>query len=201
MILIRNEYRDLPGIIQGEGCRGRDGSSTILGGTPNDRPGPLFQGDRSMFLLWQILLRVPALCVLLAGGVFAHPVQAQCCRHGGTGGPGASVLQMLMQEQLLQQQQLLLQVQQQQMLQAKVLEKQVRELAGQGPEALKSAFKAPQAEKRWAAALVSGEYEPALTEELIALLTDDNPFVRQAARQSLVRLSSRVGMREDKPGS
>ena len=159
-----------------------------------------------MALRWQISLSVAALCTLLTGGFSANMVQAQCQHRGGMGMRGGTAnplaLQMLMQQQLLQQRQLLQQVQlqQQQRLQAKILQGQVRELSGQEPEAIKAALKAPQAEKRWAAALVVGESQPALAGELIPLVTDDNPFVRQAARQGLVRLSTNMGEGDGKPG-
>lgn len=161
-----------------------------------------------MFLRGQRLLNVSMVCALAAGASAANLAQGQCCcRHGGGMGMGGSmanpaVLQMLMQ-QFLQQQRLLQhvqQIQQQKMLQAKILQAEVRKLAGQGPAALKAALKAPQAEKRWAAALVVGEHGPALTDDLIALLTDDNAFVRQAARRGLVRLSITMGKRERKSG-
>jgi HEAT repeat protein len=74
-------------------------------------------------------------------------------------------------------------------------------LAGQGPDAIKAALQDPQAEKRWVAALVAGEYGPSLANELIERLTDDNAYVRQAARQGLIRLSTKVGTREGKPSA
>ncbi len=151
-----------------------------------------------MFARWQALLIISVVCAALAGGPFANVARAQCGRGGGSGprlSPG------LLQQQVLQQQLLLQQVQQQQLLQTAQLDRQMRDLADQGPEAIKAALKDPQAKKRWMAALVVGKYGPALTDELIELLTDDNSFVRQAARKSLVRLSTTAGTRQGKPST
>jgi HEAT repeat protein len=106
---------------------------------------------------------------------------------------------LLQQRQLLQQQQLQLQilqqVQQQQLLQTARLKRQMRELADKGPEALKAALNDPNAELRLIAALAIGKYGPALTDDLIERLTDENASVRQAARRSLVRLNTSAGRR------
>lgn len=155
-----------------------------------------------MFPRPQILLFASVLCALLAAGSSTNLAHAQCCCHGsmGRGGsmsnPGA--LQLLMQQQLLQQR--YLHGIQQQMLQAKMLEGQVRELAGQDMVAIKAALKSPLAEKRWAAALAAVEHGPALTDGILTLLTDDNPFVRQAARHALVHLSTTMRERERMAG-
>jgi HEAT repeat protein len=147
---------------------------------------------------WQILLSTVVVCAVLLSGASTKVALAQCCHGGGRIDPG--VLQVLLQQVLLQQQQLLQTIQQQQ-LQTAILERQVRELAGQGPEAIKAALKDPLAEKRWVAALVIGEYAPSLANELIELLTDDNPYVRQSARRGLIRLSTTFGKREGKPST
>jgi hypothetical protein len=134
---------------------------------------------------------VVLVCVLAAG-----LVRAQCHHGGGSmlrggsplGALNAQMLQLLVTQNLLQQQQQL-QLIQQQMLQKKRLNELTRELAGKGPEDLKKALRDPRPEMRWLAALVVGKQAIPLSRELIELLTDDHPQVRQAARQSLVRLS------------
>ena len=154
----------------------------------------------------QFALLVWVLCSAFASVLFANPARAQC-RHGGGLNPGVSpgLLQqsLLQQRQLLQQQQLQLQilqqVQQQQLLQTARLNRQMRELADKGPEALKAALKDPNAELRLIAALAIGKYGPALTDDLIERLTDENASVRQAARRSLVRLSTGLADGKGKP--
>jgi len=99
---------------------------------------------------------------------------------------------------MLQQQLLLQQVQQQQLMQTVQLDRQMRELARQGPEALKTALRDPQAEVRLVAVLVAGKNGPALTDDLIERLTDDHALVRQAARNGLVGFSTRATTRDGK---
>ena len=142
---------------------------------------------------WQSPLLVTALCAVLAGGLSANTAQAQCSHAGGVHSrysPG-----LLQQQQLLLQQQQLL-LQQQQLLQTARLDKQMRDLAKEGPEAIKAALKGPNADMRLIAALTVGKYGPALTDDLIERLTDDNALVRQAARRGLVSLSTK---RDGKP--
>ena len=144
------------------------------------------------------------LWVLCAAAVTlsANRVRAQC-RHGAGSNPGISpgMLQqtVMQQQQLLQQQQMQLQllqrVRQQQLLQTAQRNRQMRDLADKGPEALKAALRDPKPEMRQLAALTVGKYGPALTDELIELLTDDIASVRQAARRSLIRLNTSAGRR------
>ena len=89
----------------------------------------------------------------------------------------------------MQQQLMLQQLQQQQLMQTAQLERQMRKLVRQGPEAIKTALRDPQAEVRLVAVLVVGKQGPALIDELIERLTDDQSVVRQAARNGLVRLN------------
>jgi hypothetical protein len=152
-----------------------------------------------MSFRWRAHLCVPALGIVLSASS-ANVADAQCSHGRQTGQPDPRLMQSLLQQQLLQQRQLQ-QIQHQQVLQMKFLEDQVRELAGQGREALKIALQDPRPEKRWAAVFVIGKDRLPLTDELIERLTDDNPFVRQAARQGLVRLSTTVGTREGKPSA
>jgi hypothetical protein len=151
-----------------------------------------------MFPRWQTLVKVPALCALVAGGFSSNGLQAQCCHGGMRPGlsPGLIAQQLLQTQQLLQQQQLLLQVQQQQLLQTARLNRQIDELAKQGPEAIKSALKDPKPEMRFIAALAAAKNGPGLEKELVERLTDDNASVRQAARRGLVTLST---VRDGKP--
>jgi hypothetical protein len=104
------------------------------------------------------------------------------------------IAQQLMQQRLLQrvqQQQLLQQVQQQQqLLQMTELTRQMGDLAKEGPEAIKTALKSPNSEMRLVAVLTINKHGPALTDELIERLADDNASVRQAARRGLVSLST-----------
>jgi hypothetical protein len=93
----------------------------------------------------------------------------------------------MQQQQLLMQQQLL---QQQQLQQSAKLDRQMRELAKDGPEAIKTALKSRNPEERLIAVLTIGKHGPALTDELIERLTDDNTSVSQAARRVLVSLST-----------
>lgn len=157
---------------------------------------------------WQFYLLVAVSCAILLGGPVAHRARAQCSHGGGFmprysqgGFPQQNLLQTtLLQQQMLQQQQqqLLLvqqQVRQQQLLQTARLNRQMRDLADKGPEALKAALRDPKAEMRLLAALTVGKHGPALTDELIELLTDDNASVRQAARRGLIRLNTSAGRR------
>jgi hypothetical protein len=144
---------------------------------------------------WQSPILAAALCAVLVGGPSANSARAQCSHASGVSSrfsPG-----LLQQQQLLlQQQQLFQQVQQQQLLQTARLDKQMRDLAKEGPEAIKAALKGPNADMRLIAALTVGKYGPALTDDLIERLTDDNALVRQAARRGLVSLSTK---RDGKP--
>lgn len=142
---------------------------------------------------WQLRLLLTILCVALAGGPTASTARAQC-NHGGGLGPRVSqglIAQQLLQQQLFQQMQLIQRVRQQQLLQTAKLARQMRELAKEGPEALKTALKNPHAEMRLLAALTVGKYGPALTDDLIERLTDDNATVRQAARPGASQHSAR----------
>lgn len=150
-----------------------------------------------MSLRWRTLLCVQV-CGAVVGALFAPAADAQCHHSGQFAQPNSRMLQTLVRQQLLQQKRTLLHVQQVRILQAKVLENQIRELAGKGPEAIEAALRDPKAEMRWVAALVVGERGPFRPNQLIKLLSDANPYVRQAARQGLVRLSTRVSTREDK---
>jgi hypothetical protein len=64
-----------------------------------------------------------------------------------------------------------------------------RQLASLKPDALKEKFKDDRAEVRSAAARLAGNKDLHLEAELIALLTDEETGVRQAAHRSLVKLS------------
>ena len=61
----------------------------------------------------------------------------------------------------------------------------MRNLAKEGPEAIKTALKDAKPEMRLIAVLHRGQLGLALTEDLIERLTDDNSLVRQAARRRL----------------
>jgi hypothetical protein len=153
---------------------------------------------------WHFPLIFATLSAALAGGLMPSDARAQCSHGGGFGsggprgggsGPGVLqglITQQLLQQQLQQQQQMLLlqQVRQQQMLEIAKLDRQMRELAKEGPEMLKTALKDPNPEMRLIAVLTVGKYGPALTDDLIERLTDDNPSVQQAARRALVRFST-----------
>jgi hypothetical protein len=65
----------------------------------------------------------------------------------------------------------------------------IRNLSQQTAGVLKEKLKDDRPEVRRAAALVIGAREPRLAGDLIDLLADNDPAVRAAARQSLVRLS------------
>jgi hypothetical protein len=150
---------------------------------------------------------------VLAVGPSVNVARAQC-NHGGSGGfsPGMSpgfggglnprmaqgliAQQLMQQQQLVMQQQLLQQVQQQQQLQTAKLDQQMRELAKEGPDAIKTALKSPDPQVRLTAVLTIDKHGPALTDELIERLTDDNSSVSQAARRVLVKLST---VRNGKP--
>ncbi len=154
-------------------------------------------------------LLLAALSALLAVGLSANASRAQCSRGGGFG-PGMSpgmgggfnprmqqgliAQQLTQQQQQLMQQQLLQQIQQQQqqqqLLQMAKLTQQMRDLAKEGPDAIKSALKSPNPETRLIAVLTISKYGHDLTDELIERLTDENVSVRQAARRGLVKLST-----------
>jgi HEAT repeat protein len=142
---------------------------------------------------WQSHLILTALCAAVAGGSSTSVAVAQCSHGGGT---NSRFSQGLIAQQMLQQQQLLQQVLQQQLLQTAKLDRQMSELAKEGPEAIKTALKDPNAEMRLIAVLTVGKYGPALMDDLIERLTDDDASVRQAARRGLVSLSTQ---REDTP--
>lgn len=65
----------------------------------------------------------------------------------------------------------------------------LREVAKEGAEAVRTKLKDPQPLTRWIAATIAGKKRMRLEAELIRLLMDPSPVVRQAARASLVRLS------------
>jgi hypothetical protein len=163
---------------------------------------------------WQSSLLLTALSAVLAVGPSTNIARAQC-NHGGSGGGFSPVMspefgggfnprmaqgliaqQLMQQQQLIMQQQLLQQVQRQQQLQTAKLDQQMRELAKDGPDAIKSALQSPNPEVRLTAVLTIDKYGPALTDELIERLTDDNVSVSQAARRTLVKLST---VRNGKP--
>jgi hypothetical protein len=149
---------------------------------------------------WQSPLFLSVWCAMFAAGPWASSASAQC-NHGGSLNPRMSqglIAQQMMQQQMLlqRQQQLLQQVQQQQLLQTAKLDRQMRELAKEGPEALKTALKDAKPEMRLIAVLTINKYGPALTDDLIERLTDDNATVRQAARRGLISLST---VRKGKP--
>jgi hypothetical protein len=146
-------------------------------------------------------LLLTALSAALAISLSANSARAQCSRSGF--GPGMSpgmggafnprLSQGLIAQQLMQQQQLLMQqqlLQQQQLQQTAKVDRQMRELAKEGPEAIKTALKSRNPEERLLAVLTIGKHGPALTDELIERLTDDNTSVSQAARRVLVSLST-----------
>jgi hypothetical protein len=66
----------------------------------------------------------------------------------------------------------------------------MRDLSKEGPDAIKAALNSPNPETRLTAVLTINKYGPALTDELIERLTDDNAPVRQAARRGLVKFST-----------
>jgi hypothetical protein len=146
---------------------------------------------------WQSPLFLTALSAALAGGLQANIARAQCSHGGGSGfnprmSLGLNSPQLLQQQlQQVQQQQLLQLVQQQQQLeQMAKITRQMRDLAKEGPDAIKTALKSPNPETRLIAVLTINKYGPALTDELIERLTDENAPVRQAARRGLVKLST-----------
>jgi hypothetical protein len=154
----------------------------------------------------QSALLTLALFAALSGGPLASTARAQCARGGSPGSlasPGGSrqqlqqlqLLQQLQQQQQLQQLQLL-----QQQRQARAdLERQVRELLDQGPEAIRTALQDPNPEMRFVAARAAGRSDPSLATDLIERVTDENSLVRQAVRNSLVRLSTAVKDAGGKP--
>jgi HEAT repeat protein len=137
-------------------------------------------------------LILSALCTMAAYGLGTGSTHAQCHRGGGSHpqmSQGFPMWQMMQQQMLTQQQQ-------QQMLQTAKLERQMLELAKEGPEALKTALKSNNPQMRLIAVLTVGKHGPALPNELIDRLTDDDASVRQAARRGLISLST---MRKGQP--
>jgi hypothetical protein len=114
-------------------------------------------------------------------------------------GNGPAFLQQQMQQQMQQQIQQLQQLVLQQQLQK--LDLQVRELAKADPSAVEEALQSPLAETRWVAARVVALKALPLQDGLIKLLTDQDLFVRQAARQGLIVLSSRAQRSQAKEAS
>jgi len=151
---------------------------------------------------WQSPLILTALSAVLAVGPSVNIARAQCNHGGSSGGFGPSMAQgliaqqLMQQQQLLMQQQLLQQIQQRQQLQTAKLDQQMRELAKEGPDAIKTALKSPNPQVRLTAVLTIDKHGPALTDELIERLTDDNTSVNQAARRALMKLST---VRKGKP--
>ena len=140
---------------------------------------------------------------VFAGLVLCPGAPAQCHqgggpggsggRSGGPGGPGMNGgLALLQQQQMQQLQQIVLQQQLQE------LDRQVRELAKADPSAVEEALQSPSATTRWVAARVVTLQSLPLQDGLIKLLTDPDLFVRQAARQGLVSLSTRAQRSTDK---
>src|SRR5262249_11360284 len=72
--------------------------------------------------------------------------------------------------------------------QNKILEPILRRLMQEDKEELQKSLKSDDPLVRWLAAMVVGRKQVHLEETLIGLLTDDQPQVRESARQSLVRL-------------
>jgi hypothetical protein len=66
----------------------------------------------------------------------------------------------------------------------------VQQTASLSEEKLKTSLTDNQPEVRWAAALVVGERQVYLQDDLIKRLTDADGYVRQAARRSLILLSA-----------
>ncbi len=154
-----------------------------------------------MSVRWRFSLTLSVVCALVVGGPSGNTAFAQCSHGGGSPRLSQGLLQqqLLQRQQLLQQQLLLQQIQQRQVLQTLQLDRQMRDLAGRGPEVLKTALRDPNPDTRLMAALTVGKYGPDLTDELIDRLTDDNASVRQAARRGLVRLSTSVKTSDGKP--
>jgi hypothetical protein len=72
--------------------------------------------------------------------------------------------------------------------QNKILEPILRRLMQEDKDELQKSLTSEDPLVRWLAAMVVGRKQVHLEENLIGLLTDDQPQVREAARQSLVRL-------------
>jgi hypothetical protein len=119
-----------------------------------------------------------------------NPSFGQCCCCPGTSMQMSMMNGLLVQRQLMTQQLLSQQLQQSATLRSLLLR-----MSTADTEELKKTMKQDQAELRWAAAWTVGNRELPLQNELIALLSDRDPLVRQAARQSLVRLSAAVTAR------
>jgi hypothetical protein len=100
--------------------------------------------------------------------------------------------------QQLQQLQSLQRMQELQQMQTVVLKRQMLDLVRQGPKAIRPLLQDPQEDRRLLGAITAGKAGPALTDDLIPLLIDNNGSIRQAARRSLVSLST---WRDGKPGS
>jgi hypothetical protein len=101
-------------------------------------------------------------------------------------------LALLQQQQMQQLQQIVLQQQFQE------LDRQVRDLARADPSVVEEALESPLATTRWVAARVVTLKSLPLQDGLIKLLTDPDLFVRQAARQGLISLSTRAQRSSDK---
>jgi hypothetical protein len=163
---------------------------------------------------WQTPFILTVLSAVLAFGPSVNVARAQCNHGGSSGGfgprmspgfgggfdprmaQGLIAQQLMQQQQLVMQQQLLQQVQRQQQLQTAKLDQQMRDLSKEGPDAIKSALKSPNAQVRLTAVLTIDRHGPAMTDELIERLTDDNASVSQAARKALMKLST---VRNGKP--
>jgi hypothetical protein len=104
--------------------------------------------------------------------------------HGCCGG-NMMVMQQRMRQQLLQQQSLQLQ-------------NMVQKMSTQSTGELAQALQDPQDTSRFLAALVIGDRQLPLQDNLIQLLTDRNDLVRQAARSSLIQLSKNVKKKDAK---
>jgi hypothetical protein len=136
-------------------------------------------------------LHLSLLSAALAIPLFANIGHAQCSHGRGSSTRYSPGMQQLVQQQQLQQLQMLQQLQQQQLVQAVQLERQMLDLVKQGPEVLKTFLRDRQPEKRLLTAIAIGKHgPPELRDDLVQLLTDNNSLVRQAARRSLVSLST-----------
>src|SRR6478609_1270513 len=73
--------------------------------------------------------------------------------------------------------------------QNKILEPILRRLVQEDKDDLQKSLASDDPLVRWLAAMVIGRKQVHLEETLIGLLTDDQPQIREAARQSLVRMA------------
>jgi hypothetical protein len=96
-------------------------------------------------------------------------------------GSGLSLSDLMMQQQLTQA-----------AFQQKQLEANIRTMSGKDDATLREALQDDSPAVRFAAAYAVGEKRLPYTKELIQLLSDKTPMVRQAARRSLVLLSYEV---------